>query len=165
MAAGDPAQRQPPAARGPVPLDRFDRVRGTGGIIAARSRKQGRDSDLVPSHEKDQKLSQFSRPPTVAARFPPPAAPARRTTPSRPPATRGSRDPLRESRKVRESWSEPARAICASTCFAPPRSCRASGRQGRIWRSSTGRRWPGHRDAPSATVSPSVSPAEAPHRW
>lgn len=58
MAAGDPAQSQPPATGCSVPLDRLDRVCGASGIIAARSRKQGRDSDLVSTNEKDQKLSQ-----------------------------------------------------------------------------------------------------------
>lgn len=58
MAAGNAAQGQPPATRGPVSLDRLHRVRGAGGIIAARGRQQGRDSDLVSANQKDQELSQ-----------------------------------------------------------------------------------------------------------
>ena len=57
MTPGDPAQSQPPAARRPVPLDRFHRVRGASGIIAARRREQGRDSDLISAHQQNEKLS------------------------------------------------------------------------------------------------------------
>ena len=58
MAAGDPAQSQPPAAGSSVPLDRFYRVHRAGRIIAAGGRKQWRDSNLIPADQQDQKLSQ-----------------------------------------------------------------------------------------------------------